>query len=74
MTSPRAKVQFLVAHAPDSEKSDAEIEAYWKRIGEVVSERVKDSPPLFVMIDVNGRVGSICSEAIGDVQPSQEDV
>ena len=66
-------IQFCVCHGPDSTRSQAEIQAWWRRSAALIRSACQVSLPLVVLCDANARVGSVASPAVGDQAADWED-
>ena len=65
-------LEWVVIYAPQRGKGQAEQEAWWKEVDQVFKKRDKKAL-LFILGDCNCSIGSVTSEAIGDMAPDFED-
>ena len=61
---------FLVLHAP-VEDNDTTLTNFWKTTSSTIPQQYREWKT-FVLIDANSRLGSVCSEAVGDYQATVE--
>ena len=71
LRSRRLSVDVLVAHAP-VESSPQEVRTEWWRALHKAASCRKSKAPLILLVDANGRLGSVCTESVGDVEPDIE--
>ena len=61
ITAPRLRCTAVVAHAPHSGRPLEERRTWWKAL----ARALQPHPDLLLMIDANGRLGTVVSEAVG---------
>ena len=66
------RLVFLVLHAP-VEADDDTLRAFWKATTAAIPQKYR-TWRLFVMADANSRLGSVCSDAVGDWQQVEENM
>ena len=62
----------MVGHAPVQDEHGRQ-EKWWKEITAMIQWRPQPRAELVALIDANGRVDSIASQAVGPVEPQEED-
>ena len=65
-------LNLVSAYAPQAGRPMCEIQQWWAHATTVLKDR-QDGSPIWFMADVNGRVGSVQSECIGDLAADFED-
>ena len=71
LRSRQLNVDVLVAHAP-VESSPQEVRTEWWRALHKAASGRRTKAPLILLVDANGRLGSICTESVGGVEPDVE--
>ena len=71
LRSPQLNVDVLVAHAP-VESSPQEVRTEWWRALHKAASCRRTKAPLILLVDANGRLGSICTESVGGAEPDVE--
>ena len=65
-------VDIFCCYAPQSGKPDQEIRDWWNHLDKIASERIWQSP-IWLLGDLNCKIGAVSSEHIGDLMPDAED-
>lgn len=65
-------ITMLSCHAPHSGRPAAEIRAHWKRVTCAVKAHLPDDTDLVICADINGRLGSNPSSAVGQRAAEEE--
>ena len=71
LRSPQLNVDVLVAHAP-VESSPQEVRTEWWRALHKAASCRRTKAPLILLVNANGRLGSICTESVGGAEPDVE--
>ena len=66
-------VNLVNIYAPQRGRPDHEVTAWWKHLKTVLEAR-PNSNQIWLMGDCNARLGSVCSEVVGDNDPDFEDL
>ena len=66
-------VDVICCYAPQSGRSTDEISSWWHYLHTILEERPWKAP-IWLLGDLNCRVGSICSDHIGDLCPDMQDL
>ena len=69
---PSLRLDFWVGHAPVQDEHGRQ-EKWWQEVTAMIQGRPQPRAELVALIDANGRVGSIASQAVGHVEPLVED-
>ena len=65
-------LQCISAHAPHSGRPQAEIDSWWADFAALLRSHAYENAPLVLGADLDARLGSVLSRAVGDAQPSLE--
>ena len=63
---------IVVIYAPQSGRSEADIQLWWTNLTKILHERPRGGP-ITLLGDANAHLGSVTSPAIGDLSPDLED-
>ena len=69
--APHFHVRFLVTHAPHQAAHDVTCESWWTDLQHIV-QRIGNHLPLIVLGDMNAKIGSVQSDAIGSLGAEDE--
>ena len=72
MRSHQFSFDILALHAPTTGETTRNLHSFWDKIDHVVAKN-KSKHVLFIAADINGRVGSQVSGAVGSAHPDEED-
>ena len=70
ITSPSIKCQCVVAHSPV--EGDPAGVHFWHSLAVVLRGNRSKKGPIFVFVDANATIGSLCSDAVGNTDPDGE--